>query len=42
MALKFFMNVMFGKTGASISGRMPCSEIADAVVRSPNIASENQ
>lgn len=24
-ALKLFMNVMFGYTGASFSGRMPCS-----------------
>ena len=31
-ALKIFMNVMFGYTGASFSGRMPCSEIADSVV----------
>ena len=32
MALKLFMNVMFGYTGVSFSGRMPCSEIADSVV----------
>ena len=32
MALKQFMNVLFGYTGASWTGRMPCSEIADAVV----------
>lgn len=32
MALKLFMNVMFGYTGATFSGRMPCSEIADSVV----------
>lgn len=32
LALKMFMNVMFGYTGASFTGRMPCSEIADAVV----------
>ena len=25
IALKLFMNVMFGYTGASFSGRMPCS-----------------
>ena len=27
-----FMNVMFGYTGASYSGRMPSVDIADAVV----------
>ena len=32
MGLKLFMNVMYGYTGASFSGRMPCSDIADAVV----------
>jgi DNA polymerase zeta len=32
IALKLFMNVMFGYTGASFSGRMPCCEIADAIV----------
>ena len=32
IALKLFMNVMFGYTGASFSGRMPCAEIADSVV----------
>jgi DNA polymerase zeta len=26
------MNVLFGYTGATFSGRMPCSEIADSVV----------
>ena len=31
-ALKLFMNVMYGYTGASFTGRMPCSEIADSVV----------
>lgn len=25
LALKLFMNVMFGYTGATFSGRMPCS-----------------
>lgn len=32
IALKMFMNVLFGYTGATFSGRMPCSEIADSVV----------
>ncbi len=32
LAIKFFMNVMYGYTGASFSGRMPCSDIADSVV----------
>ena len=32
IALKMFMNVLFGYTGASFTGRMPCSEIADSVV----------
>lgn len=31
-ALKLFMNVMFGYTGAAFTGRMPCSEIADSIV----------
>lgn len=26
------MNVLFGYTGASFTGRMPCSEIADSIV----------
>jgi DNA polymerase zeta len=32
IAIKLFMNVMYGYTGASFSGRMPCSEVADSVV----------
>lgn len=32
IAIKLFMNVMYGYTGASFSGRMPSSEIADSVV----------
>lgn len=30
--LKLFMNVLYGYTGASFTGRMPCSDIADSVV----------
>jgi DNA polymerase zeta len=32
LALKFFMNVMYGYCGASFSGRMPSGDIADSVV----------
>lgn len=32
------MNVMFGYTGASHSGRMPCGDIADSVVESAKYA----
>ena len=31
-ALKYFANVTYGYAGASFSGRMPCAEIADAIV----------
>lgn len=31
-ALKLFMNVMYGYTGASGTGRMPCCDIADSIV----------
>ncbi|CEL92814.1 unnamed protein product [Vitrella brassicaformis CCMP3155] len=31
--LKMFSNVTYGYTGASFSGRMPCGEIADAIVQ---------
>lgn len=34
MAIKLFMNVMYGYTGASFSGRMPCCDLADSVVES--------
>ena len=32
MAIKLFMNVMYGYTGASVHGRMPCCDIADSTV----------
>lgn len=31
-ALKYFANVTYGYSSASFSGRMPCSELADAIV----------
>ncbi|KAK9448579.1 uncharacterized protein V1518DRAFT_417602 [Limtongia smithiae] len=34
LALKFIANVTYGYTSASFSGRMPCVEIADAIVQS--------
>lgn len=33
MALKFLANVTYGYCGATFSGRMPCVEIADAIVQ---------
>ncbi|KAI9095522.1 hypothetical protein DFS34DRAFT_662310 [Phlyctochytrium arcticum] len=33
LGLKFIANVTYGYTGASFSGRMPCVEIADAIVQ---------
>jgi len=32
MALKLFMNTMYGYCGASFTGRMPCGDIADSIV----------
>lgn len=34
LALKLVANVTYGYTSASFSGRMPCAEIADAIVQS--------
>ncbi|KAK9370899.1 hypothetical protein V1509DRAFT_656586 [Lipomyces kononenkoae] len=34
LALKYIANVTYGYTSASFSGRMPCAEIADAIVSS--------
>ncbi|TPX33312.1 DNA-directed DNA polymerase [Synchytrium microbalum] len=33
LALKLIANVTYGYTGASATGRMPCAEIADAIVQ---------
>lgn len=41
MALKLFMNVMYGYTGASFSGRMPAVDIADTVVETGRILLKN-
>ena len=32
--LKLFMNVIYGYTGATFSGRMPSADIADSIVES--------
>jgi len=41
MALKLFMNVMYGYTGASFSGRMPACDIADTVVETGRVLLKN-
>lgn len=33
LALKFIANVTYGYCGATFSGRMPCVEMADAIVQ---------
>lgn len=33
LALKLVANVTYGYTGATMSGRMPCADIADSIVQ---------
>ena len=33
MGLKLIANVTYGYTGANFSGRMPCIEVGDSIVR---------
>ena len=33
LGLKLIANVTYGYTGASFSGRMPCIEVGDSIVR---------
>jgi DNA polymerase zeta len=33
LSLKLLANVTYGYAGASFSGRMPCSDIADSIVQ---------
>lgn len=40
MALKMIANVTYGYTGAGFSGRMPCAELADAIVDTGRAALE--
>ena len=40
-ALKMVSNVTYGYTGASFSGRMPCSQLADAIVETGRTTLEN-
>ena len=41
LSLKWLANVTYGYTGASFSGRMPCSEVADAIVLTGRSTLEN-
>ncbi|KAI9193679.1 putative DNA polymerase zeta catalytic subunit [Polychytrium aggregatum] len=40
LGLKFIANVTYGYTGATYSGRMPCVEIADAIVQTGRVTLE--
>ncbi|KAJ1555442.1 DNA polymerase zeta, partial [Cladochytrium tenue] len=41
LSLKLIANVTYGYAGASFSGRMPCSDIADAIVQTGRATLEN-
>ncbi|KAJ3091154.1 DNA polymerase zeta [Quaeritorhiza haematococci] len=40
LGLKYIANVTYGYTGASFSGRMPCVDIADAIVQTGRVTLE--
>lgn len=40
MGLKLIANVTYGYAGASFSGRMPCSDIADSIVQTGRVTLE--
>ena len=40
-ALKLLANVTYGYTAAGFSGRMPCAELADAIVQFGRVTMEN-
>jgi DNA polymerase zeta len=39
--LKLLANVTYGYTGANFSGRMPCVDVADAIVQTARMTLEN-
>jgi DNA polymerase zeta len=41
VGLKLLANVTYGYTGANFSGRMPCVELADAIVQTARVTLEN-